>query len=75
MAAIDEQDFVVLGNKDVEDFNTAGLLPQTAEEIEKIQRWLQPTDFAGESSEFKKHLASYVRCTGNWIQETEQFQQ
>ena len=75
MAALEEQDFVILGDKDVEDFNAAGLLPQSAKGIEKIQRWLQPTDFAGESSEFNKHLASYVKDTGQWIQETEQFQQ
>jgi hypothetical protein len=75
MSAIEDQGFVLLGDKDVADFNPAGLLPQSAEEIEKIQQWLQPTDFAGESSEFNKHLASYVEGTGQWIQETEQFQQ
>ena len=75
MAGLEDQEFVILGDKDVEDFNTAGLLPQSPNEIEKIQQWLQPTDFASESSECNKHLASYVNGTGKWIQETDQFQQ
>ena len=75
MASLAEQDFVLLGDKDMEGFNTAGLLPQLPVDIEKIQRWLQPTDFASDSSEFRKHSASYVEGTGLWIQKTEQFQQ
>jgi hypothetical protein len=74
MMTLEEQDFVVLGDKDVEQFRMDYLLPQSAEEIERIQQWLQPTNFSGESSEFNKHLASYVKGTGQWIQETDQFQ-
>ncbi|MCJ1255632.1 hypothetical protein MMC24_003449 [Lignoscripta atroalba] len=69
----DEQDFVILGDKDVEDFNDAGLLPQSPENIRKIQQWLQPTDYSAESSEYGKHLASYVAGTGTWIEEAEEF--
>lgn len=75
MAAIEDQDFVLLDEKDVEDFNAAGLLPESSEELEKIQQWLQPTNFSSDSSEYNKHLASYVAGTGKWIQETEQYQQ
>ena len=72
--AIDDNDFVVLGDADVGDYNTEGTLPESPETIQKIQKWLQPTDFAADSSEYKKHRTSYVAGTGNWIQETETYQ-
>ena len=75
MAPIEDQDFVVLDDKDIEGFNTAGLLPEPPEELQRIRRWLHPTDFSSDSSEFNKHLASHVAGTGRWIQETEQYQQ
>lgn len=70
-----EQDFVILGDGDVADFNKAGILPQSPETIEKIQSWLQPTDYSADSSEYRKHLASYAAGTGNWVQETPQYKQ
>jgi ankyrin repeat protein len=70
-----DEDFVVLGDGDVADFNVAGLLPQSEEDIQKIRHWLQPTDYSTESSEYKKHLASYAAGTGIWIQESKQYQE
>jgi len=71
----EDQDFVVLDTQDLADFNTAGLLPQSSETIDQILEWLQPTDYAAESSEYNKHLASYVPGTGIWIQESSQFKE
>ena len=71
--ASDEQDFVVLGAEDLQDFNDGGLLPLSSEEIDKIQQWLLPTDYSADSSEYPKHLASYLPGTGNWILETENY--
>jgi hypothetical protein len=71
--AIDDNDFVVLDEDDVGDYNAEGLLPESPETIQKIQQWLQPTNFAADSSEYKKHLNSYVAGTGNWIQQTEAY--
>ena len=73
MMASNEHDFVVLGAKDIQDFNDGGLLPLVSEDIDKIQRWLLPTDYSADSSEYGKHLASYLPGTGNWILETENY--
>lgn len=72
---VDEGDFVMLHHSDAQDFNDGGLLPQPLEEIERIQRWLQPTDYAAESSEAGRHFASYLPGTGNWVQETDQYRE
>ena len=36
--------------------------------IQKIQAWLDPTDFACDSSDFRKYLNAYMPATGNWLQ-------
>ncbi|KAH8597819.1 hypothetical protein B0O99DRAFT_592373 [Bisporella sp. PMI_857] len=46
-----------------------------SEDISKIQVWLQPTDYAAESSEFHSHLYSHIPETGLWVCETSQFEQ
>ena len=61
-----EHDFVVLGDNDVADTDATGLLPQTPEKIQEIRDWLQPTDYSASSSEYKRHLASYVPRIGRW---------
>jgi hypothetical protein len=73
--AHDDQDFVVLEDQDLADFNTAGLLPQSPGTIDQILKWLKPTDYTADSSEYNKHLASYVPGTGVWIQESGQYQE
>ena len=70
---VEDQDFVLLGDQDLGDFNTHGIIPQSLEQISKIRNWLDPTDYTSESSEFNKHKASYTVGTGKWIQETEQY--
>lgn len=72
--ATGDHDFVVLGDEDLGGYNAAGILPESLETIQKIQQWLKPTDFAADSSEYKKHLNSYVVGTGNWIQQTDIYQ-
>ncbi|KAF4635790.1 hypothetical protein G7Y89_g2312 [Cudoniella acicularis] len=67
----DGQDFVLLEDKDVDDYNEDGILPQAPEVIAQILEWLQPTDFLADSSEYKKHLSSYVSGTGLWVHEEE----
>jgi hypothetical protein len=47
----------------------------SAEELAALRAWLRPTDYPGESSEFKKHLNSHVPGTGEWLQQTEQYKQ
>lgn len=53
-----------------------GLLPdQSAENIPRVQQWLNPTDYSADSSDYRKHLTSYVPETGEWIQQSEEYQQ
>lgn len=49
--------------------------PNPAEVIAEIRSWLQHTDYAGESSDFKKHLNSHVPGTGEWFEQTTEYQQ
>ena len=42
-------------------------------ELEKIQKWLKPTDYHAESSEFHRHLLSRTPGTGSWLWETEPY--
>lgn len=66
---IEEQDFVIIGQSDsVSD-------PKVAQKVAQITAWLQPTDYLGESSDFKKHLNSHVPGTGEWLYKTAQYQQ
>lgn len=65
----DSQDFVLIDETDLNEFSAL-----TPKEIQDIRKWLDPTDFLGESSEYNKHLTSYVAGTGKWIQETDAYQ-
>ncbi|OBR16435.1 Ankyrin repeat protein [Colletotrichum higginsianum IMI 349063] len=49
--------------------------PQWDNDHDRIRAWLEPTDFLGESSEFKRHLALQAPGTGLWLKETPQFKQ
>ena len=64
---------MVLGAEDVQGFNDGGLLPLSSEDLDKIQQWLLPTDYSADSSEYRKHLTSYLPGTGDWILETENY--
>ncbi|KAJ5091685.1 hypothetical protein NUU61_006555 [Penicillium alfredii] len=59
----EDQDFVVVEQPDE--------LPEIAE----LVVWLHPTDYLGEFSDFQKHLHSHVQGTGEWIEQTTQYQQ
>lgn len=74
MEGQDSQDFVIVDTKDVEHYNAQGILPLSSEEITKVRQWLQPTDYLADGSEYKKHLHSYLKGTGNWIQKTDPYQ-
>ncbi|TVY92560.1 Ankyrin [Lachnellula willkommii] len=46
----------------------------TPEDLEKIRTWLSPTEFESEGSEYRKHLNAHVAGTGDWLFETEQYE-
>ncbi|CAG7939364.1 unnamed protein product [Penicillium salamii] len=43
--------------------------------IKKLKKWLSPTDSDSPTSEFRRHLHSHVKDTGEWIFETEQYRE
>lgn len=69
-----DHDFVLVEDSDTveEYFHKSQPLPR--EEIQKIRSWLKPTDYAADSSEYKRHLHSYISGTNAWIRES-QYQQ
>lgn len=70
------EDFTLV---EIEDFEEqlygVELKQQHPETLLAIQKWLQPTDHNSQSGEYFKHLHSHVTGTGNWVRETEVFQQ
>lgn len=72
METPESQEFVVVEDKDLDDYD-AGILPQSLQVIADIKKWLQPTDYLADSSEYNKHLHNHVKGTGLWIQETEAY--
>jgi hypothetical protein len=44
-------------------------------DLEKINKWLTPTDYRALTSEFSRHLSSQAPGTGEWIRFTVQFSQ
>lgn len=62
-----DEDVVVIGRDDISNYNPAQVLPEPPEEIKKIRSWLQPTDYAHASGEYRKHLTSHMPGTGSWL--------
>jgi DNA replication protein DnaC len=62
-----EEDAVLLGSDDVSDYNSENILPQSTQTLDKIRKWLQPTAYNDEGCEYKKHLASHLAGTGDWL--------
>lgn len=67
-----EQDFIVV---DALDLNDGLPTPLTHTELEKLQTWLSPTDYAGDDSEFAKHSTAHLSGTGTWVDETTPYRQ
>ncbi|CAH0023752.1 unnamed protein product [Clonostachys rhizophaga] len=71
----DHEDAVIIGRDDVSDFNEENILPQPAHVQEAIRSWLKPTSYDAENGEYKKHLASYLPGTGEWLLESPTFRE
>lgn len=70
-----EDDAILLDRDDVSDFNEENILPVSPEERAKIRKWLQPTAYNDEGGEFKKHLSSHLRNTGQWLLDSPTYKQ
>lgn len=64
-------DFVLINNSDIEGSKVLGVKPGV---VLKLKKWLEPTDYDSDVSEYKKHLNAHVQGTAQWVLETEQYQ-
>jgi hypothetical protein len=62
-----DEDAVVIDRDDVSNYNPEHILPESPKEIKKIRKWLQATNYAHQSGEYRKHLASYMPGTAAWL--------
>ena len=70
-----EPDAIVIGRDDVSNYNPEQILPKSAEEIDKIRQWLEPTSYSIAGGEFKKHLASRALGTGQWLTSAAEYEE
>ncbi|KAF7898209.1 hypothetical protein EAF00_004655 [Botryotinia globosa] len=71
MSDMSSDDFEIIESEDV----IKQMLMDEKPDLEKIKKWLNPTDYLASSSEFNRHASSKARNTGEWIRETSQFEQ
>lgn len=67
MPSHDDNDVVVVGRDDVSNYNPDNILPESEDTIAKIRQWLRPTEYNLDGSEYRKHLASHLANTGEWL--------
>jgi ankyrin repeat protein/KaiC/GvpD/RAD55 family RecA-like ATPase len=66
-------DVDVIGKDDVSNCNPANILPESSAVINTIRQWLEPTPYLHEGGEYRRHLASHVEGTGQWLMATETY--
>lgn len=67
MSSESDDGAVIIDRDDVSNYNPEQILPESPEVIQKLRAWLKPTPYDLESSEYRKHLGSHVRGTGDWL--------
>ncbi|KAJ5385402.1 hypothetical protein N7517_003313 [Penicillium concentricum] len=68
-------DTILVGLEDVRDFNVDNVLPLPVGDILKITKWLKPTEYDLERSEYSRHHLSHLAGTGKWFTSTTIYQQ
>ncbi|KAJ5987256.1 hypothetical protein N7451_011621 [Penicillium sp. IBT 35674x] len=66
---------VLIQAGDIQDFNSDNILPLPAKDLAEITKWLQPTPYDLERSEYSRHRASHLLGTGTWLTSTQVYQQ
>ncbi|KAL8993810.1 MAG: hypothetical protein Q9169_006066 [Polycauliona sp. 2 TL-2023] len=49
--------------------------PQPPHILAKIQKWLCPSEYAAESSDYNKHRRSFCPNTGEWLRQSDRYRQ
>lgn len=68
-------DAVIIDHDDVSNYNPEQILPQSPETIKKIRSWLRATQYAIAGGEYRKHLASFVAGTGDWLTSSDAYRE
>ena len=68
-------DAVLVGSEDFRDYNEDNILPLQPEELDQVKKWLRPTPYDREGSEYTRHLTSYLDGTGKWLRKTNTYEQ
>lgn len=63
----DDDNAVVLGPEDVQNYNEAQVLPLPPYELARVRAWLKPTAYDADNGEYRKHLTSHLTGTGDWL--------
>lgn len=70
-----EADVVIVGQDELSNYNPDHILPKSPEVIKAIRTWLRPTAYDLPSGEYRKHLASHMGGTGDWLTSTTAYQE
>ncbi|KAF1945254.1 hypothetical protein EJ02DRAFT_509704 [Clathrospora elynae] len=70
-----EDNAVMIDRDDISNYNTEHIFPESPENITKIRKWLQATNYAHEGGEFRKHLASHMSGTSTWLKSNDTFRE
>lgn len=62
-----DSNIVLIQAGDVQDFNSENILPLPVEDLAQLTKWLQPTPYDCERSEYSRHRASHLLGTGTWL--------
>ncbi|KAF3925695.1 Tankyrase-2 [Arthrobotrys entomopaga] len=68
-----EDDIVVLDRDDVSDYNEYNILPEPTDIQQSVRKWLDPTKYDDNDSEYKKHSSTHLAGTGSWLLESEAY--
>lgn len=60
-------DAVIIDHADFDDFNPGNILPESTGVLADITKWLDPTIYSDEGSEYQKHLSFHFPGTGEWV--------
>ncbi|KAJ5890590.1 ankyrin 2-3/unc44 [Penicillium subrubescens] len=75
LSGSDSGDTILVRAEDVRDFNPGNILPLPAKDLADITKWLQPTPYDFERSEYSRHRASRLLGTGALLTSTQVYQQ
>ncbi|KAK3326714.1 ankyrin repeat-containing domain protein [Apodospora peruviana] len=70
-----DEDVALIDQDDISNYNPENILPESPEVIGRIRKWLEPTAYDLESGEYRRHLASHLDGTGQWLLDAPTYQQ